>query len=1566
MKPLLFLLLLSIIPLSGFSQQWGTCTISQFTNEANDVEINNNQESYTAGYITGETAFNPSTLIPFAQGNGDIYVAKYSSAGSLIWEKTFGGSYSDRAIDLAIGADQNILVTGQFFGTVSFGSITLTSSANSKDIFIVKLDPAGNVLWARKEGGNLAENAYGITVDHQNNVILTGQFQGSATIGTTNFTSAIDPNTNQPSFDFFISKYDSNGNPLWSLNGSAEYEDRGLAVAVDNQNNIFFTGQFSKTLTFASNTYANLGYNIGFLCKLNPAGQLQFFNQMKAGMTNPYDLELNSDDEVVVTGDFLGNMNYYDATGTHAIQNSFDKHIFILKTANNGNYQWNYTLGSENDISARSVSMDPHKDIFVTGYFKCDLSQIQDTAEATFNSVGFKDAYLLKINNSGQHEYIKHFGGKMDDEGHGVAIRQNDKPHICGSFTKDLNFAHNSNSPINNFFADHSLIAHPYETTHSYLQGDSTRNSFLVDYVNQDYQTLNYYHNGTATTDSLIGYITNYIIPVPDPDTIHFCHYETLFYNTLTWEHYGPSYSFLWNTGSSDQEIGILNTGDYSVNVQRDDACAFDMDSIYAISEPIPLFPNLTDNYGINLNQPVPYNNYHFCFPDSVTINYSNLQAGTTLTTYEPNSNALSGVGPFTINQSGSYGVAVTNQYCQDETGFTILMDESILFDTLQLDIIMDTPVPTGDSITICLGDEVHFQGIDLITNPQSDWNIELPHPIYSPIWTISGDNYSNYYKLKTMFTPQTSGWYNVELDVIIGYENLCGVDTVHYYKSKPFYIHVNPVPDWSGTISGSNLLCENGSVFIEISNPNPAFSWDGPGIAWYNGNDSIEVNAPGYYTYGGTLMDSLTGCHADFFVTHLVHLKVAPPILSIPADGIICPYDSVLMSIPSTYVSYQWIGPEGDSLSNTNQCYGEDLGFYYCHVLDNEGCNLTTPPYELREYTTPSITIMPDEFLCLGETVTIQLAYTGTPIFNWSPVSSTQDHITVNSPGVYSVQITQCGFTITDSIEIIDGSFTASISVSDSTLCYQDTVFITGTPVNLNYEWNDGQVTNGYYPVSDPGTYSAQVTNEFGCTVQTNAVSIGMVPESIPPVIQSQTVCAGSNVVLSSGSPYTIGWYSSADTTLISTGNQFPLNNLLNDTSFIVAFQSSECPPAFGSVSVELVDSLGAYDILGDSTLCQNQDGLFSVNTTTETISWHHGASNLGSSNPISIPFSSLNSNHQLSVQISNQCYSTTVFDSVSILPITHIELTNDSITLCYYDTELAELITPNIDSITWNSNQGTVSSDELLLNGANNYGLISVSGQDQFGCSTDIAQLVVITSNFNTSVDLNFSNYCLGDSGAIIVNTNADSILWTTPIGISYSDTIPFVVDPIHAGTYSIEYWDAIGCHYEDSVIIPMYQYPNLSILPDSIFCLNDVYTFYFPNDTNTYSWATYGNNTSIPILFDQNLILTATSPQGCLSSDTLVVHTVNCDDVLPNIITPNGDGLNDYFFIDDATSQNQNSLIIYNRYGNTIYSASPYKNDFNGEESVNGVYFYLYYPSGLSEPSNYKQGFLHIIGK
>lgn len=1563
-KSSLYYLLLFFLTIQStvFAQLWGTNTKSQFTNEAVDVELNANNESYVIGYITGETLFNPTTLVPSAAGNGDIYVAKYSSNGILIWKKIFGGNYSDRGVDLAIGPDQNIVITGQYFGTVNFDSYALTSNTNSKDIFLAKLDPQGNVLWARSEGGNQSENAYGVTVDYNNNVILTGQFQGSATIGSSTFVSEIDPNTNVHSFDFFISKYNATGNPLWSLQGKAPYEDRGLAVAVDNQNSIFFTGQFSKTLVFANNTYNNLGYNIGFLCKLTENGNLVFFNQMKAGMTLPYDLEVDKNNQVIVIGDFLGSINYYDANGIHSIQNTYDKKIFALKTTNQGNYQWGYSLGSNNEVSARSVSIDMSNNIYVTGFFKCDLSQIQDSSTTKFNSVGFKDGYLLKVLSNGHHGYIKQFGGKMDDEGHGVAIRIDEQPRICGSYTKDLNFSYpNQTYTIlpNSFSLQQGYGA---EIPHLYLLGDSTRNSFLIHLLNQTTDDINYFYPTIA--DSVHGFITNG--PMVDLDTIHICMSDWLRYETQTYNHYGPSYQFLWNGAINIPQLWIDSTGDYWVIVQRDDQCASDIDSIYAIKEPIPVLPLLTDNLGINVYQPSPdYYGYHFCYPDSVEVFFSNLSPTDSFAFLHNGSFYSSSLGTHLLTQPGAYEAVVSNAYCSKIGVFTLLFDYIQQKDTIAPQIIMNHANPTGDSTSVCLNELVEFSGINLFVNPNQTFLPDIQSPFVSVEWKINGVQNQNEEHVKTNFSPTASGWYTVELTIVIGYENLCALDTTTYHITRNFYVEVKPIPTWNGVINGSNYLCENGSIMLVVSNPQPSFSWSGPGFIWNNLNDSVEVNQSGIYYYQGTLTDSVNGCSQFFQIYHHIITKQAPVITSIPADGIICPNDSVFMQVPSIYVSYQWIGPDGIELSTSNSCYGDQMGFYYCHVEDDEGCFLTSPPYELREYTTPSITVVPDEFLCENESVTLLVTYSGSPSLVWSPINSTQDEITVNQPGVYSVSITQCGITVSDSVEIIDGTFTASIT-GETNLCYQDTLLITGSNPNLNYEWSNGVIGGHQLPVTEAGTYSATVTNEFGCVAQTNNITILSIPESAPPSIESTTVCYGESVTLSSTSPFTLNWYKTGDTTLIQSGATFTISPVTQDTSFLVSYASTVCEPTYSLVSITLHDSLGSYELVGDWNLCLNQNGEFSINATNENISWIHGGNIVGTTPNIVIPYNQLISSPVISVELSNSCYSTILTDTVQLLAVTSIELLSDTIQLCYLDQELAEISTSGIDSITWIVNNNPILSDELLLSGSQQYNPIIVYGFDADGCKTLEDTLFVITPTLYYSFDVEFDNYCLGDSGVLVFNSNADSIRWTTPWGVIANDTLAFTIDSEHVGTYLVEFWDNLNCHYTDSIVVPLYLQPDISILPDSIFCLNDIYTFYFPNDTNTYFWENYGNTTSIPILFDQNLILIATSPQGCVSLDTLVVHAVDCSDELPNIITPNGDGINDFFIIDDAYSQLGNTLIIFNRWGNRIFEASPYLNNWAGQGVTDGVYFYQYYPYGIKDdPNQVKQGFIHVYG-
>lgn len=1774
MKRLTLIFILLFFGRNFQAQKWGANTFGQFTNEAMDVEIDAAGNSYITGYVTGETAFNTSNVLQTTPGNGDIYVAKYNSIGDLIWWKQFGGNFSDRAYDLAIGPDQNVVVTGQYFGSVTFGTNVLQSSQNSKDIFLVKLNPLGNVLWARSEGGNLSENAYGVTVDHQNNVILTGQFEGTTSIANQSFTSIIDPFNNLPSYDLFISKYDATGNPLWAHAGRAKKEDRGLAVAVDLQDNIFLSGQYSDTLQFAGNTYNNNGLNVGFVSKLSPTGQVLFFNNLRAGSCLPYDLEVNGNNEVVIIGDFLGNMIYFNNGVSNPITNPYQKRIFAIKIQNNGQFSWAYTLGSDNVLSARSISIDGNKNIYITGHFTCNLTQLHVPHTAFWNSVGFKDPYLLKLSNAGQKIYIKQFGGKKDDEGHGVAVQHDEEPILCGSFTNDLNFPTDLITNSNQINTNYSLNWIYDGIGFFKLKGDETRNSFLVKYL--DSTVIDYNYFTVPTNDTLVGSINL------GQDTVHFCESTYLNYDPMTYPMYGPTYNYVWNTGYDLPSYPVNTNGIYSITVNRIDACAGDQDTIVAIKDPKPNLPLFSDTMNLYVNQQGPfYASYHYCFPDSIGVFYTNLQAGCTVTTYDPSGAILTGLGVNTHFTEGTYYVFVSNGMCNNIGEFNIDFDYSSPPNPIQLGIIFNNNTVVNDTITLCLGDPFSFTGVDYLNIPSPNYQfIQEPH--FASTWTVNNSSSSGNDDFSSICTPNVTGWYHVSYHLILGYDNLCGLDTLHFFASDSVYVIVNPRPTFSATISGDNLLCPNGSVFLKVSATHTGFNWSGPGISWVSpAQDSIEVNLPGSYYYEGSISDSVTGCSNEFNFSHYIALKTAPNIMSNPPDGYICPDDSLILTIPNNYVSYQWVGPEGDTLSITNTCYGSDAGFYYCHLIDSELCHLTTPPFEVKEYMTPSILVQPSVYLCQGESITIEVLYSGTASFSWSPISSSANQIVVTQPGTYGVTINQCGFTITESVTIIDGTTPISISAASLFLCYNDTININGSTPNGDYYWSNG-ATGDNLVVTSPGTYSATVTNEFGCIYQTNELVIAAVDGSEPTHFDSLWVCRGTDVILQDSTGNNLNWYD-LDTNFLFSGSQLILTNLQSDTSFLTAYSVQYCSPIFTPVFVGVYSSIGSHSLMADTMMCLNeviqlnlqapshvnfqwfngnttsntiavaQPGTYHVNvslcefndidsiiihdasftaqiaaneiqlcpgqsititgspsnlnytwigtfsnsstltvsnpgvysalvtnafgctSTTnqiqitnapnaqapvvsnvticigddatlissngQSINWYSmdtvlqanastftlngvfqdttvlvsqtnsicplqyatvnvavidpsvpieiigdsslcpsqnleihfvgtgsftwtlpsGTSNT-TNNPISIPYNQLQGATNIFLTVANQCSNQIVSDTIIYLTPDSIHLSMDSLVLCAYQTVPISL-NISVQDAEWSGDFGMYNGSTFNVNSTLGDGYVYVQAYDLNGCLTNFDSLYLTTSSLSYQILTDETHHCYGDTGFIQLITTSDSLLWNTPIGILDTSYISIIYNDNFDGNYHLTLWDEIGCVYHETVSITYNLIPVFDI-GDTIMCLNEVYqNFKFSPNLN-YWWQTYGADSLIPITETTDLVLTVSTPQGCSYTDSIHVVAVNCDDVLPNVMTANGDGINDYFVIDEALKFPNNRLIIQNRWGNVVFDEVGYRNTFDGANCVDGVYFYIFYRDSESHTPVSNQGFLQII--
>jgi len=202
-----------------------------------------------AGHFTNTVDFGGGDLV--SAGGGDIFVAKYDAAGVHQWSQRFGSTGDDTARAAAVDGSGNVLVTGFFVDTVDFGGGDLVS-AGGWDIFVAKYDAAGVHQWSQRFGSAADDLGVAVAVDGSGNVVLTGNFQGTADFGGGDLVSAGEQ-------DIFVAKYNSAGVHQWSQRFGSVTTDFGQGVAGEGSGNVLVTGYFSGTVDFGGGNLVSAG-----------------------------------------------------------------------------------------------------------------------------------------------------------------------------------------------------------------------------------------------------------------------------------------------------------------------------------------------------------------------------------------------------------------------------------------------------------------------------------------------------------------------------------------------------------------------------------------------------------------------------------------------------------------------------------------------------------------------------------------------------------------------------------------------------------------------------------------------------------------------------------------------------------------------------------------------------------------------------------------------------------------------------------------------------------------------------------------------------------------------------------------------------------------------------------------------------------------------------------------------------------------------------------------------------------------------------------------------------------
>lgn len=385
--------------------QWSKNAIGDDGDEhAIDISVDSANNVYIVGDFKNTVNFNPDgSSIKTSNGNYDIYITKYNSAGTYQWTKTLGGSDIDRVKAVSNDASNNIYVAGYFSGTVDFnpeGSPVTITSASMEDGFVVKYDNTGTFQWVRYIAGSSIDSINAVTADLLGNVYVTGYFYGTANF---NPAGAADNRTPVGQRDAFITKYNSAGTYQWTRAIGGPNFDSGNGIVTDSANNVYIGGNFTGTTNFnPGGTTVNktaVNYQDAYIASYTPAGILRWVHAFGGNGSDSVD-SVDIQGSRIVGGGMFENTVNFNPGGTAVNRTSAGVYdAFVIGLNTDGVYDFVKTSGGTGNDSSVNVRMDSNGNVFSTGYYANTANFNPDGTGDNKTAFGANDLFLTKYLN---------------------------------------------------------------------------------------------------------------------------------------------------------------------------------------------------------------------------------------------------------------------------------------------------------------------------------------------------------------------------------------------------------------------------------------------------------------------------------------------------------------------------------------------------------------------------------------------------------------------------------------------------------------------------------------------------------------------------------------------------------------------------------------------------------------------------------------------------------------------------------------------------------------------------------------------------------------------------------------------------------------------------------------------------------------------------------------------------------------------------------------------------------------------------------------------------------------
>ncbi|NQW30750.1 MAG: T9SS type A sorting domain-containing protein [Ignavibacteria bacterium] len=399
--------------------------------------------SYVAGTFSDSIKIGSTVL--FSSGVKSAYVAKADAAGNFLWARIAASDSAISVSGINVDAAGNIVVGGQFLNTAQFGEPPFTKlvSSGSYDVFVAKYSGVGDLVWVRKLDGVGIDNSGGVSSDQQGNIYTTGdlhisvfpyssskifvaKFSEGGTLvwlnteqnnGFSHFANSIVTDAAGNSYvtgDFFntikfsdtdsldagnvesngfLTKFDATGKVLYSQKvGAASGYCVSKFVTADALGNAYITGSFHGAIAVGPYTIvgtSGMGHEV-FVAKCNASGQFEWVNK-SVGLATATGICIDPQGRAVITGAY----NQPIGLGTYSLTSLGSNDVFVAGLNALGEFAWAVSAGGPNNDY--SVSVVPNSSgVLVTGNFN-GIIQFGPTVELQDSSAITPDIFIAQL-----------------------------------------------------------------------------------------------------------------------------------------------------------------------------------------------------------------------------------------------------------------------------------------------------------------------------------------------------------------------------------------------------------------------------------------------------------------------------------------------------------------------------------------------------------------------------------------------------------------------------------------------------------------------------------------------------------------------------------------------------------------------------------------------------------------------------------------------------------------------------------------------------------------------------------------------------------------------------------------------------------------------------------------------------------------------------------------------------------------------------------------------------------------------------------------------------------------